>query len=271
MGRVVSIAGVDEQFLGGPNSFEFLHRNVDLRTAASELTSILKDAVGKRIDGTSAIAFSGGLDSSLIVKLAEEPAPLFAVGLENSYDLSNAKRTASVLRRGVEQIVIEGRDVEYVRKEVQEIIGTSDALQTEIAIPFYFIGKVLKERGFTNIVSGQGADELFAGYKRYEDSIALESDLVDDIVNIYENNLKRDLAVAKHFGIEMRLPFLDREVIQFALSLPNEYKLANNQRKVILREVGKSLGLSPLVYNQPKKAIQYGTGVAGVLKAIPKC
>ena len=145
MEKTVSIAGVDEQILMGENSFELVKKPISMRDASSQLAGLLEECVKKRVDGASAIAFSGGLDSCLLAKLVGEEIPLLTVGITGSYDLANAKRSASVLGRRVGAIEISGSDVAAAKKDVQEIIGTSDMLQTGIAIPFYFLEKIMKD------------------------------------------------------------------------------------------------------------------------------
>ena len=129
-----------------------------------------------------------------------------------------------------------------------------------------------KSLGFSEIVFGQGADELFGGYRRYEDMDyrQLELELKKDIVEIGEKNLVRDNKVS--YGLEMKLhtPYLQWDVIRCALSIPVELKGKKNGetiRKYILREIAKEIIPREIAYRD-KKAIQYSTKTAKMLRKI---
>jgi asparagine synthase (glutamine-hydrolysing) len=85
---------------------------------------------------------------------------------------------------------------------------------------------------------------------------------------MYKSNLERDFKICNFHGLELRLPFVTNELVRFALSLPVELKLQptnNTLRKLVLRNVGRNLGLPKSVVDRPKKAIQYATGVNKIL------
>jgi asparagine synthase (glutamine-hydrolysing) len=85
---------------------------------------------------------------------------------------------------------------------------------------------------------------------------------------MYKSNLERDFKICNFHGLELRLPFVTNELVRFALSLPVELKLQPTDvtlRKLVLRDVGRNLGLPRSVVDRPKKAIQYATGVSKIL------
>ena len=97
--------------------------------------------------------------------------------------------------------------------------------------------------------------------------------MFDDISNMYKNNLERDMKICNFHGVNLCLPFATSEIVEFALKLPLELKLEKNPtslRKLVLRQVGRDLGLPESIAEKPKKAIQYSTGVNKVLKKIAK-
>ena len=128
-------------------------------------------------------------------------------------------------------------------------------------------------------LSGQGADELFGGYNRYlkhfEDNTLfdayfdLDEEIYHDIANMYHVNLERDDAVSMANGVELRVPFLDKDIIDLALDIPGIYKIKDNEdvlRKHILRDAAKSMGVPDHIAERPKKAAQYGSGINKILK-----
>jgi len=243
------------------------------------------------------IAFSGGLDSSVLAYLVlrySKPV-LFCVGFENSYDVKNAKRAVEILNNlslrnlnmsifGVELrkcakhnltsilsnelelniIYLDNIDLKkYLRKTI-EIVGTDNKLTIDLNLPFFVLLEELKKRGYENFISGQGADELFAGYNRYKKSENLEDDLWRDIREIYKTNQQYNLKIENHFGVKPFLPFLEEEVVKLAVRISPDLKIKNGVNKYILREAFRE-HLPEKIISQNKKAFQYGSGVSKAL------
>jgi asparagine synthase (glutamine-hydrolysing) len=127
-------------------------------------------------------------------------------------------------------------------------------------------------------ISGNCADEVFGGYQKYAREYASRGDTVreamyGDVVNSYEVNFERDYKTCSDLGLELRLPFADVDVVSYGLSLPTELKLSkdpSSSRKLVLRALAKAKGLPEELVNRPKKAVQYSTGVSGVLQRVAK-
>jgi asparagine synthase (glutamine-hydrolysing) len=153
-------------------------------------------------------------------------------------------------------------------------IEMQDKLQVSIAVPIYLCMRFAKSLGFSEIVFGQGADELFGGYKRYEDMDyrELEFELRKDLMEIGEKNLVRDNKIAYANEIKLHTPYLQWDLIRVALSIPVELKVKRNGdvvRKFILREVAKEVIPREIAYRD-KKAIQYSTKTAKMLRKVLK-
>ena len=123
------------------------------------------------------------------------------------------------------------------------------------------------------ILSGQGADELFCGYNRYKNKYDAPSELLEELIydlnNMYHVNLERDDKATMSNSMELRVPFLDKNVIETATKIPIKYMLHSNDDKVrkhILREVAYEMGVPEYIAFRPKKAAQYGTGIDKIIK-----
>ena len=96
----------------------------------------------------------------------------------------------------------------------------------------------------------------------------VQEDLKEDVRNLYHVNLQRDDAVTMANSVELRVPYLDYELVNLALKVPMIYKLGygeDNLRKCILREIAKDIGVPSEIVRRPKKAAQYGSGIHKIL------
>jgi asparagine synthase (glutamine-hydrolysing) len=273
--------------------FEFKHvktlrysepEPMTMDVAAEKLQSLLEKAVRERVDGEKriAVAFSGGLDSSLIAVLAKKGSAnmrLFHVSLENQPETIEAQKAASDLKLPIEIYLYSEKDVENVLPEVVGIIEENDPVKTSIGVPLYWTAKKAAEEGFHVLLAGQGADELFGGYQRYINQYFLRGGeevrkvMFDDVRRLHETNIERDAKICNFHNVELCLPFAAYQVVKFALKIPLEFKIERRQdslRKLVLRKVANNLKIPSSIADKPKKAIQYGTGVNSAIKKIAK-
>ncbi len=218
------------------------------------------------------IGFSGGVDSSLLAGIYD--LPLVSVTASKK-EKERIEESAKVLGRSVEIFEFKEKDVQACVGDVVYAIETTNPLQVSIAIPIYLTMKFAKNLGFSEIIFGQGADELFGGYKRYENLMgkSLERAIKEDIVNIGENNLIRDTKLAYFNEIKLIAPYLHWDIIEAALSIPVSLKIRREGERVIrkyfLRELAKRFISEKIAY-QEKKAIQYSTNAYKLLDKIAK-
>jgi asparagine synthase (glutamine-hydrolysing) len=123
-------------------------------------------------------------------------------------------------------------------------------------------------------LTGHGADELFAGYAKYNSLLTATADtlrntLEADVVNIAKNNLERDNLAAAACSLDLMLPYLDPRVVRFGFALDCPWKLKNGINKFILRKIAEQVMPYELAH-QRKKAIQYGTGISQVLNKLAR-
>jgi asparagine synthase (glutamine-hydrolysing) len=242
------------------------------KTAAHAIFDAIKCAVEKRIYKPCAIAFSGGLDSSLLAALCPQ-AQLYSVGMAGSHDILQTQKAAGLLGLShnlhLHELTLD--EVESALPNVIKALSSSDPMAVSIALPLYLVSRNAHNDGIRVMLSGQGADELFAGYKRYEsmNHTELQSALWNDFQNIAENNLERDDAVTMANSVELRVPFLDKAVVELALRIAPELKIHNGTRKYILRLAAQEILPQELAMKE-KKAAQYSSGIYSALQKLAK-
>ena len=240
-----------------------------------ELAEAFVSSVEKRMQGVEkvGIMFSGGIDSALIAHIAKRFKSklfLYSVGTEGSEDIKYARKFATELGLGVEQIIIgEGDIINYYRK-VQSLLNENDFMKLELAIPVFICSQHAHENGMGVILTGSGAEELFAGYDRHLQCFLKGGDLrkmlSDELRALYSKDLENAEFIASINHCELRYPFLDMKVIELAASLKPELNLSKEgEKKRILKAVSKYLGLPEEVVERPKKAMQYGSGIHKML------
>ena len=233
------------------------------------------------------LMYSGGLDSSIIAKILLKLIPLdsinfITVGELTSYDINNARKGAEILGFDLNLCILTLDKVRNGINDLKNLKFIRSPKDLSIAIPLYLGMKQLaNEKTVVKIFLGQGADELFGGYNRYE--LMFEKGIIEkikqqmktDLDFLRLNQVKMEKELADKVGVELIYPYLDEELIEFAQNLPYNKLLCKNEhdkiiRKVYLREVANSLGLKYNMVEQDKKAIQYGSNTIKLIRAIVK-
>jgi asparagine synthase (glutamine-hydrolysing) len=258
--------------------------STSLDEAADKLVALLEGSVRDRTSGLDeiAIAFSGGLDSSLIAWLAKKAGVkvhLIHVSLEKQPETEQAERAAELLDLPFHKCLYSEEDVRQVLPKVLWAMENPNLVAASIGVPFFWTAERAAELGFKVLFAGQGADECFGGYKRYQsiytrfgEEVA-ENALVHDVLMAYKTNFERDSKICAFNNLELRLPFASHALTEFALGLPLKMKIESPSdplRKVVLRKAAEKIGMPPQIVNRPKKAVQYATGVAKAIKKLAK-
>ncbi len=259
-------------------------RRTTLAEAAQTLLKLLEESVRVRVHGVKevAVAFSGGLDSSVVAFLAKKcgvQVQLVHVSLAGQPETEDAKKVAEALELPLSVHFFGAEEVEKTVPKVVGLIEEPDPVKTAVGIPLYWVAQKTAEAGLDVLLAGQGADELFGGYQRYVNEYITYGEekvgqtMFNDVVRLPQSNLERDKKICGFHGVDLRLPFASFAVAEFALSLPLVLKIERKQdglRKLVLRKLARDFGLPEIVVNKPKKAVQYATGVNAVLGKIAK-
>lgn len=233
--------------------------------APCTLDEAIETAVRLRSD-EGIVALSGGVDSSLVAALAQREC--LAVGLSGSHDLAQARHAADLLGLTCNEVEITETEIQEAIPFVVAAIPIKDPVNVSIALTQYFVARWAGTHGYRRIITGQGADELFGGYSRYLTSKKLEEDLARDVEGL-EMQAQRDQAVASLHDTYLSMPYLDIRVVRAARAIPAHEKVHDGMRKVPLREVAER-HIPQELADYGKKAMQYGSGVWGVLKKIAR-
>jgi asparagine synthase (glutamine-hydrolysing) len=230
-----------------------------------ELEEAIISAIRLRSD-QGICALSGGVDSSLVAKLAG--LPCMAIGHAGSHDLKQARKAADMLGLSCKLVEIAEQDVYEALDAVLPVIPHPGPVDAAVAITQYLITRSARELGHERVLSGQGADELFGGYARYLCSADLEYELEKDVAGLRLQVL-RDQSVAALNRTYLSLPYLDVRVMRAACAIPPSEKVQNGVRKRPLRMVA-ARHLPPEIACYEKKAMQYGTGVWKILQGLAR-
>jgi asparagine synthase (glutamine-hydrolysing) len=257
---------------------------LDVEATAAELRLVLEEAVAKWMVADVEVGsfLSGGLDSSIIAALAARFAPqrlkTFAVGAEGSADLVAARRVAQHIGSEHHEHTFTAEDVAQALPRVIYHLESADVDLVRSAVPTHFAARLARSH-VKAVLTGEGADELFAGYSYHHVYIDHPRELADELtrsLNAMHNiNLQRVDRITMGESLEARTPFLDRDLIDFAQSIPATLKLCRTDpgavestgpttEKWILRKACSDLLPSDLVWRK-KAQFDEGSGTVDLL------
>ena len=254
----------------------------DNQSSVAELRKALEDAVERQLmsDVPYGVLLSGGLDSSIISAVAKKFAARriesgntedawwpqlhsFAIGLEGSPDLAAARKVAEHIGSVHHEInftVQEGLDA---IRDVIYHIETYDVTTVRASTPMYLLSRYIKSMGVKMVLSGEGADEIFGGYLYFHKAPNAEEFHKETVRKLSKLHLYDCLRANKSlasWGVEGRVPFLDKEFMDVAMRLNPADKMAGNGKieKHILRQAFEEYLPSEIAWRQKE---QFSDGV----------
>ena len=249
---------------------------LSLEDALHQVRATLERAVVKRLmsDVPLGAFLSGGLDSSLIAAIARrhmDELHTFSVGIEGSSDLAAARVVADHIGSIHHEHQFTVQEMEEHLPKIVYHLESFDQDLVRSAVPTFFCSRLAAQH-VKVILTGEGADELFAGYTYYkdiDDPEQLHRELRRSITSLHNVNLQRVDRMTMAHGLEGRVPFLDTEMIDLGLRLPPEWKLhrAPSGRlieKWILRQACADLLPEEIVWRD-KAQFDEGSGTVDVL------
>ena len=232
----------------------------DNKTDMAELRKGLEDAVHRQLmsDVPYGVLLSGGLDSSVISAIAKTYAGKriesgdekdawypqlhsFAIGLEGSPDLAASRKVADfidTIHHEVTFTVQEGLDA---IKDVIYHLETYDVTTVRASTPMYLMARVIKSMGIKMVLSGEGADEMFGGYLYFHkapNAKEFHNECLRKLDKLHQYDCLRSNKSMASWGVESRVPFLDKEFLDIAMRINPDDKMCSNGRmeKWVLRK-----------------------------------
>jgi len=237
--------------------------NLSVEEAVAKIEQMLEEGVALNISEKTGALLSAGLDSSAIALLATrfvDKMETFVAGFEEgSEDAQLSERLASELGLNHHVVKYGLKEMIEVLPDVIYYLESYDFALVRSAIPNYLVVRSAA-RHVEALLSGEGGDELFAGYSYLEGVSNLNRELRNLLYTAHNNAFQRDDRMFFAHGVEFRVPFVHLPLVEFAFSLPPEYKINGNVRKWILRKLLEKLGLPDYIVKREKRKFSDGAG-----------
>ena len=233
-----------------------------------EMQNAVKETVSDKKVG---VAFSGGVDSTLLAKLVKDMGHdihLLTIGFQDSHDINFAKEVNQILNFPHSISEIDPEKFKEVSQKINQTIKSDNLSWNENSIAFYYVAELAQKNGLKTVVTANGIDELFCGYNSYREAIEKGE---DEVMKMMNDKLKNEgemmvaiNAVTAEFGVTMIQPFLLPNFIEYAKKIPVSEKIHgpdDMQRKHPIRELAMDYGIPEVAAQKQKKALQYGSQI----------
>ena len=249
-----------------------------------KLEEIATDCVENTGTANSVLAYSAGIDSTILAELLRrksEEATLLTLGRIDSSDVKAVARDPLANRPGYRFVLenITVQEIEDAALRVSKVVQVSTLSHFEDCVSFWLTAVATSKIKKTKyILSANGPDELFCGYDRFRRIVddqgydAVDIEIAKALVSA--DKLREQIGiVVSEIGLETREPFLRQEFREFVQKIPAQYKILRGNdllRKRLWRCFGRSLGIPDVTVVRQKKAMQYGMGIHPVVLSMVK-
>ena len=217
------------------------------------------------------IAFSGGVDSTLISKICSDmnyDITLLTIGFPESHDILFAKEVNEYLKYPHHTLEIDSDTFPTISSKIRQTIDTDNLSWNENCIAFYYVSKLANSLNLDTVVTANGIDELFCGYNAYREAYSGGKSKINEVMLAKLDNelkmMKSVNIVASEFGVAILQPLLTSKFIDYAKAVPISEKIHDSEdlyRKHIIRKLAREVNVPELSCTKRKKALQYGSKI----------
>ncbi|MEM3518000.1 MAG: asparagine synthase C-terminal domain-containing protein [Nitrososphaerales archaeon] len=228
-----------------------------------KIRSLLKEAVLRNL--SEGILLSGGLDTSILAYLASDINKLRAITVAFNATLAPDVEYAKLITKTLNlDHIVHLFDKNELFNSIPMVIKTLksfDPMEIRNSVSIFIALKLAKEKGIKSVMTGDGSDELFAGYSFL---FELNKEQLDDkLSKIWESMSFSSIPLSKALNIDVKIPFLDQELKSYAMNLDSKYKIKKEGHKTwgkwILRKAFDDILPKAIVWRE-KAPIEYGSG-----------
>ncbi len=247
---------------------------VELNEAIQKVHDLLVNAADKRYrEGKKlGVYLSGGIDSSVVAAAAAEVSDnleTFSVGVKHSNDVPKARKVANYLGSTHHEYIYDEEEMLEILPEVIYHLESFDMYLVRSSIANYLVSKLAKEAGVDLVFCGEGGDELFGGYhylKQFGPD-KIKQELLKLTFTGHRNGFQRvDRMTAAH-SLDCHMPFMDKDVSEYAFKLPVAWKIKDKTEKWILRKAFEKKLPEDIVWRKKQKFFK-GAGCDKILEKI---
>ena len=263
----------------------------ELNILENNTWNLLVESVKKRIPENKekkvGLLFSGGIDSTVIALILKQlkvdfvcyTAKMKSKTHGEAEDFTYSKEIAEKYNLNLKYEEVDLNDLEKLTKDVISIIDEREYIKVSVSLPFLASCRLAKKDGIDVMFSGLGSEEIFAGYRRHKQAEDINLECLKGLDILHVRDLYRDDVITMSCTQELRVPFLDKDLIEYCLQIPAKYKIDMQkiaeikdevykkpylnslvESKIILRDCAKRfLNLDERYVRRQKKAAQYGS------------
>ena len=244
-------------------------QKVSLKKLKTELEKAVKQQL--MADVPYGVLISGGVDSSIIAAIASQihqdkklpPLHSFSVGLKDSADFPCARKVAQHLGTTHHEITFTIQEAMDALRDVIYHLETFDVTTIRASTPMYLMARKIKSMGIKMVLSGEGSDEIFGGYLYFHmapDATEFHQECVRKLFMLSKYDCLRANKSTAAWGLEVRVPFLDKEFMDYAMGIDPQEKMCSGTtiEKYILRKAFEDSLPAKIVWRQKE---QFSDGV----------